>query len=138
MSLFHPGQFRSHSGHPLEFKIQCDCLTESDLDLFAKLIATKLYKDWEFNRVVGVPKGQPGGRDNGDLLAQYVRRHVKLVEPLTFTQTLIVDDVLTTGKSMEAARFQNVGASCVGAVIFARGPCPDWVKPLFTLNKACW
>lgn len=141
MSLFHPGRFWSHSGHPLEFKIECDCLTEGDLDLFGSIIAARLWTNQRavIHRVVGVPKGQPGGRDNGSLLAQYVRRHLDLCEN-TSGWTLIVDDVLTTGASMEATR-ESLGdplPTCLGAVIFARGPCPTWVRPVFTLNEACW
>lgn len=132
--LFVLGRFTSHSGLELAYKIECDALSERELNLFAELIVTRLYKGWKFNRVVGVPKGQSSGRDNGGILAQYVRRHTQL-KPSEFYQTLIVDDVLTTGRSMEAARRRNIGRfSCVGAVIFARGPCPDWVRPLFTVH----
>ena len=141
MSLFHPGEFWSHSGIRLPFKLECDCLTERDLDLFAELIATRLYppNQHSFCRVVGVPKGQPGGRDNGGVLAQYVRHHVNLVEDTGEAWTLIVDDVLTTGQSMNSTRFfQFYNRLCVGAVIFARGPCPEWVRPLFTLNELAW
>lgn len=141
VSLFHPGRFWSHSGRPLEFKIEANCLTESDLDLFAKLIATRLWSRERpvISRVIGVPKGQPGGRDNGGLLAQYVRRHMTVYEELR-GWTLIVDDVLTTGASMEIVR-ESLGdppPACLGAVIFARGPCPHWIRPVFTLNEACW
>jgi hypothetical protein len=48
---------------------------------------------------------------------------------------LIVDDVLTTGASMEAARAKLwPGSLPLGVVIFARGPCPDWVWPIFRLD----
>jgi hypothetical protein len=46
-------------------------------------------------------------------------------------------DVLTTGRGMEEARatlgWPNVRYPVVGVVVYARGPCPDWVKPLFPL-----
>jgi hypothetical protein len=136
VSLFQPGEFWSHSGVKLPFKIECDQLTEQDLDLFATLIATRLHRGFSFRQVVGVPRAQPGGRDNGGVLAQYVKRHLRLVDS-SAAPTLVVDDVLTTGTSMEAERtFQRM--PCLGAVIWARGPCPEWVRPLFTLNEACW
>lgn len=143
MSLFTPGEFWSHSGVKLTFKVECDCLTERDLDLFAELIVTRLYPPdrHTFRRVVGVPKTQPGGRDNGGVLAQYVRRHLKLTEADN-SRVLIVDDVLTTGASMYEQRVllgdHATVVSCLGAVIFARGPCPEWVRPLFTLNELVW
>ncbi len=138
-SLFVPGDFWSHSGRRLPFKVECDVLTERDLDLFGELIATRLYAGWEFGHVVGVPKGQPGGRDNGGVLAQYVKRHLTLHDADQLIRpVLIVDDVLTTGKSMEETRARKADRECIGAVIFARGPCPAWVKPLFTLNEKCW
>ena len=43
---------------------------------------------------------------------------------------LIVDDVLTTGLAMEMARKNQAD---IGVVLFARGPCPDWVWPVFQL-----
>ena len=45
---------------------------------------------------------------------------------------LIVDDVLTTGESMEKQRASR--KDTIGAVIFARGVCPAWVKPLFSME----
>ncbi|KKL20362.1 hypothetical protein LCGC14_2456230, partial [marine sediment metagenome] len=45
---------------------------------------------------------------------------------------LIVDDVLTTGASMEKQRAGRTNT--IGAVIFARGDCPAWVKPLFAME----
>lgn len=46
---------------------------------------------------------------------------------------LIVDDVYTTGGSMEKHRD---GRECIGAVVFARNPVTqDWIKPLFTMAQ---
>lgn len=44
---------------------------------------------------------------------------------------LIVEDVLTTGASMERAR---AGRDAIGVCVFARGPCPPWVRPIFQMN----
>jgi len=44
----------------------------------------------------------------------------------------MVDDVLLTGETIEA---QREGRDAIGTVIFAMGPCPEWVKPVFTLGK---
>ena len=42
---------------------------------------------------------------------------------------LIVDDVFTTGASMEALHTPGD----IGAVVFARGLCPSWITPLFQM-----
>jgi hypothetical protein len=47
---------------------------------------------------------------------------------------LIVDDVLTTGTSMEEARKQLGWDDATGIVIFARGRCPDWILPIFDMH----
>ena len=43
---------------------------------------------------------------------------------------LIVEDVVTTGGSMERIRADRLA---VGVCVFARGPCPWWVTPLFQM-----
>jgi len=50
---------------------------------------------------------------------------------------LIVDDVLTTGSSMEEVR-KEMGTyyQSEGFVLFARGECPDWITPLFQMPGA--
>ena len=114
MSLFKLGDFKSHSGNILSWKIECDALTEDDWQCLAVIIAKVV---GPFGSVEGVPQG-------GLPLATALQRHV------THGELLIVDDVLTTGISMEDQRY---GRTAKGAVIFARGPCPVWVKPIFKM-----
>lgn len=45
---------------------------------------------------------------------------------------LIVDDVLTTGRSMEKQRSKR---EAKGIVLFARGPCPLWVEAVWMLLR---
>ena len=51
---------------------------------------------------------------------------------------LIVDDVLTTGKSMNEI-YEHLHTKhdkkTKGVVVFARSGCPDWITPIFQLNK---
>lgn len=105
--------FVMHNGKPSDFKIECDALTDEEIETFAMLIA----KRFQFRDVVPVPRG--GYRIRG-ALKKYCS-----AGPL-----LIVDDVLTTGLSMEMERIEP---SDIGVVLFARGPCPDWVHPVFSL-----
>ena len=120
-NLFQLGDFALHTGTVTSrWKIECDALTTADWETLAELIAGRV----EFRRVVGIPEG-------GMKLERALRTHEQVSRP--DLPILIVDDVLTTGASMEDRR-QAVGRrDAVGAVVFARGPCPDWVYPLFQM-----
>lgn len=120
MNLFVDGEFTAHSGETLPFKIECDALADSDLGTLASEIVRRVGL---FRVVVGVPRG-------GIRIAQALAPHQTLS---VFHPMLIVDDVLTTGVSMEEAR-KRFGQKTIGAVIFARRPCPDWIMPLFLMS----
>lgn len=117
--LFKLGDFTLHSGEKSDFKIDCDALCEADWACLAHIISTK----HKFSNVIGIPEG---GLKLARALCQY---------SLNGEPTLIVDDVLTTGSSLEEARKQVRGES-IGAVAFARGKCPAWVTPLFQLRQS--
>lgn len=111
--LFQEGEFRSHSGLILPDKIDCDALTEKDWQSVAAWFARRI----AFQKAVGVPRG---GLRLASALAPYA----------TSGPVLIVDDVLTTGGSMEKARLESPGA--IGAVLFARTrEVPDWILARF-------
>lgn len=78
-----------------------------------------------FTSVLGIPTG-------GEPLAQALRPYAS--PPEQCNGLLIVDDVLTTGDSMERVRRVRSEAIVQGAVIFARGECPDWITPLFQMR----
>lgn len=114
MSLFNCGYFVLHSGTDSDFKIDCDSLKDEDIDSLAAMVGPKL----NFGSVEGVPEG-------GLRLAKALKPYAT-----SYPFPLIVDDVLTTGKSMEE---QRAGRHASGLVIFSRTfPCPQWIKPLFT------
>lgn len=121
-NLFRLGDFRLHSGTFSTWKIDCDALTDDDIeclaDLGRKLVGT-------FGQAFGIPEG-------GNRLAKAMERWADPWSP----RILIVDDVLTTGLSMENARqmLPPHAGEAVGLVIFARGPCAPWVKAIFTVN----
>ncbi len=122
MPLFRCESFRSHSGLSLDFKIDCDALSNRDIACLARIIA----KRQEFRHVHGIPRG-------GTRLAEVLREYS---DPDS-TNVLIVDDVLTTGRSMEEAKrkYEPTGLSIVGWVIFARGRLPNWIYAVFELNE---
>jgi orotate phosphoribosyltransferase len=118
MALFENKPFVSHAGINLSFKIECDALDNDDIETLAEIIGKK----FSFGRVYGIPTG-------GLRLASALERFRS-----SSGKVLIVDDVLTTGVSMEALR-REVGADSVGVVIFARGKCPAWIYPIFQLAE---
>jgi len=115
--LFRCGLYTLHSGDTSEFKIDCDALTDADLNVVAHELRKRLPP---FSAVVGVPTG-------GERIAEKLRPYGNT----NGAKILIVDDVLTTGASMEECRN---GQDVIGAVIFARGKCPEWVTPLFQME----
>lgn len=128
-NLFQRGFFQLHSGKLSSWKIDCDALTDDDVKTLAELIFTL---QEPFGSVEGVPAG---GLRLAAALVPYAERYS--------TIHLIVDDVLTSGGSMERARSAYL-ASCPadfsvrGAVLFARGACPGWVNALFAMHPFFW
>ena len=117
--LFNLGDFKSHSGATLPWKVDCDALEVRDWRCIAAVLAKQVMP---FGSVEGVPRG-------GLLLAMAMKQYV------TQGGLLIVDDVLTTGGSMEAHR---AGRKAQGAVFLARSSCPSWVDALLYTKGAEW
>jgi len=124
MNLFKKGEIKLHSGKISDFKIECDALSYDDLDTLAYLVSKKI----KFVVVNGVPQG-------GLKFAEALRKYKSETGPV-----LIVDDVLTTGNSMNEERARvskllslNSKKDFKGVVIFARGKCPKWVTPIFQM-----
>lgn len=116
-SLFCRGSFQLHSGGQSHWKVECDALTNEDWAALA-FIGLELLGWPRFKQAVGVPRG-------GLRLAQALQVGATGDGP-----TLIADDVLSTGASMESLKSQTEG-ECIGLVVFARGPCPSWVRAIW-------
>ncbi len=123
MGLFQLGEFVLHSGATSRVKIDCDALTDDDIACLAFMLSERLPP---FCSVEGIPEG-------GLRLAKALRSFAGWGGG----NHLIVDDVLTTGSGMVEARKKYPGAPVIGAVLFARGPCPDWIVPLFRMEPSC-
>lgn len=118
-----------HSGGLAHYKIECDALTDDDIATLAFIIAQKgkeitREEGSGIREVYGVPRG-------GTRLAEALRPHL---DTRWGKIRLIVDDVLTTGKSMETAKSNLGWSDAYGVVIFARGNCPSWIKPIFSMQ----
>ena len=123
-NLFQSLNFKSHSGLNLSWKIVMDALTDPEWFTIKKMI---MEITPPFREAVGIPRG---GVKLGDLLNEHATG--KEEDPIC-----IVDDVLTTGESMEhfLSQYQRNRRSftAIGWVVFARTRCPDWVTPLFQM-----
>lgn len=117
--LFLGGEFVFHSGERSSWKIECDALSDVEIELLAGMISIRV---GSFGLVEGVPRG-------GLRIAAALQRYADPMNPRA--PLLIVDDVCTTGASLEQ---QRAGREAVGYVVFARGPVPSWCAALFTLD----
>ena len=127
MSLFQWGNFTLHSGMQTWWRIDCDNLTNSEIHLLAKLIAEKVGTYHE----VSCPESHPGSAVHGLKAALLQYREPRYAGKKIM---LLVDDVLTSGATMQHIKdLNNKYYEYKGAVIFARGLCPDWVTPIFQM-----
>jgi hypothetical protein len=117
--MFNWGEFESNAGLKLPFKLELDDLTDADWHCLARIVARRQ----RFTHVEGVPTG---GLKFAAALEPYALGEVDYYPDL-----LIVDDVLTTGGSMER---QRAGRRAHGVVVFARGNVPAWITPIFELS----
>ena len=122
--LFQSIDFTSHSGLDLSWKIEMDALSDPEWFTIKKMI---MELTPPFKEAVGIPQG---GTKLGDLLNEHGTGKEK--DPIC-----IVDDVLTTGESMEyfLTQYQRNRRpfTTIGWVVFARGQCPGWVTSLFQM-----
>lgn len=120
------GEFTLHSGKKSTFKIDCDALTNDDIEVIALMLKYRLPP---FGEVEGVPQG---GLRLAAAMRKYAVPGVQRKGWYGATALLIVDDVFTTGMSMEEHRG---GRPAMGAVIFAREETPEWITPLWILSQ---
>jgi orotate phosphoribosyltransferase len=114
--LFQSGSFTLASGETSNWKIECDGISPLEWKTLA-LMASEILPP--FGAVEGVPRG---GIPFAEALAEYA----------TEGPLLIAEDVVTTGGSMERYRADR---EAIGVAVFSRGTAPEWVTPLFVLNR---
>ena len=125
-NLFVEETFVGHSGGTLHWKIEMDALTDAEWKCIARMIMEH-QKDF-FQAAIGIPRG---GLKLSGYLNQYATQNSK--DPY-----LLVDDVLTTGGSMEQYRDEHLKEKdVIGWVVFARTAPQEWVKALFQMPE-CW
>ncbi len=126
MGLFNTGLYKLNSGLMSWLKIDVDALSDEDIDTAARLISCLV---GPFSSVDGIPRGG--------------LRLAKALQPFISSTGLhlVIDDVLTSGGSLERyqqqwwdehpERIQEYNGGLIGAVLFGRGLCPPWVKAVF-------
>ncbi len=125
MTLLKIGDFISHLGSTFPFKINCDSLTNDDIDCIAEYIATRC----NFSVALGFTRG-------GIRLAENLEPYAVQDAPFN---VLIVDDVLTTGLSMEQFKAklppQVHWDDVSGWVIFTRTEPAPWINYVFKTSE---
>jgi len=120
--LFVEEDFIGHSGGELHWKIECDAITSPEWKCIARMIFERERRP--FQAVIGIPRG---GVELGKWLNEYSTQNPE--HPY-----LIVDDVLTTGGSMNEYREEHFDEKeSFGWVVFARKQPQPWVKALFQM-----
>lgn len=120
---FQLGDYTFASGRRSTFKVECDDLTDAELAAMCSVLARILRP---FGEVHGVPTG-------GLRVADHMRPH-----SVPGCMPLVVDDVWTTGGSMERYWDSLGRPMALRAVLFARGPYPPGVVALWTLDPHLW
>ena len=124
-NLFTSGDFTSHAGLPLKWKIECDAIRPEEWETLAQMIME--YETMPFREVSGIPTG-------GMALASALDKYKS---PNADDFVLVVDDVWTTGMSMKDHIKENypsyLKAQVKKWVVFARRPPDDGTKALFTM-----
>lgn len=122
--LFQTGAYTFNSGVRSPIKLECDKLSDSEIETLALIGAHQVC---HFGVIVPVPKGKSDSPiDNAKRLAEALAPYARSSCPTI----LIVDDVWTTGGSMEACRIDRHSSEhrcVVGWVAFAYQKPAPWV-----------
>ena len=122
--LFIEEDFTGHSGGQLHWKIEMDALDGAEWKCIARMIME--HETRPFQAAIGIPRG---GLTLSTYLNEYSTQNPE--DPY-----LIVDDVLTTGGSMDEFKEEHFkDKKVVGWVVFARRKPADWINALFLMPK---
>ena len=122
MNLFQKISFISHAGLPLNWKIECDALSEDDWKGIARMIMD--YEKRPFGSVEGIPRG---GIPLAKALSEYA----------TEGPPMIVDDVYTTGTSFKEFIAENYpDEKVICWTVFARDVISGNINALFQMPSS--
>ena len=114
--MFRLGEYKSRSGRMLPYKVECNDLTYEDMIA----IADHIKRNYEFGAIYAMS-------ENMIPITKMLKEHMSCHRTI-----LVLDDVLTTGETFKTFKNTYKGKfDIIGVVIFARGKCPSWVKPIW-------
>ena len=124
-NLFQIGDFISHAGLPLKWKIECDAIKPEEWDALATMIMD--FEKRPFSDVEGIPRG---GVPLAKALKKYATGDIS-------DRLLVVDDVYTTGTSFKEYCEVKYGSGTLiyKWCVFARKPPTDGINALFTMPE---
>ena len=123
-NLFQLGDFTLASGAKSSWKLECDALTDADWAALAVMVHQIV---GPFSRVYGVPRG---GLKLSAALAPLATAGAYL--------PLVVDDVFTTGGSLDRFIASQQLEPCMRCVVFARGWLPWGTHAVLQMPKELW
>ena len=124
------GEFTSHAGKQLPFKLECDAFDSQDWDTIAKIVMT--YQTRPFSHAEGIPRG---GVPFAEAMNKYASGDEK-------DMPMICDDIWTTGTSFREYIKEKYPGWLSGFgfrwVVFQRGPIDNMnsCNALFRLPEA--
>jgi hypothetical protein len=130
MDFLKHGEFLSHSGITLRYKVECDALSDATWECFASEIARATKSLGGITEVHGIPSG---GMKLANALGRYATEGGRIVA--------IVDDVLTTGRSMEEKKKKLIEdgvepGDIYGFVLVRRSQdWTNWIYPFFYVSS---
>ena len=141
MNLFQKEKSTSHAGLELNWKIECDAISDAEWDCLATMIME--IQTRPFSKVIGIPRG---GKKLEEALQPYCNlgSYNNHVGNVVNHPILIVDDVWTTGASFrEFTEIQVIKTDIekngwFGWCIFARTQPTNRVTALFQMPKAAY
>lgn len=131
MPIFQWGDFVLHSGLGAWWRIDCDAFTDSEIELFAKLIKEKV---GVFTHV-SCPKSHPGSMP--PKLVEALKKYRSEESQIKVRTMLVVDDVASSFTSVigEMNKHAPYFDEVVASVVFTRSlDIPPRVFPLFMGN----
>lgn len=124
MDLFQSGTFKLAAGSISDFKIECDALSDAEVEALAGQLVARL-PPFRWN-VYGIPRG-------GLRIARAMEKYAQ-----GEGGRLIVDDVYTTGRSfrefMNGLDMNEAPEGWLFGVFFARTQPPDFITALFQMS----
>jgi len=121
------GDHKLNAGKRSCYKLVCDQFIADNVEALAWMLRQLA---GPYGSVAGIPRG---GLSLAAAMEKYRDRSLERT-------LLLVDDVITTGGSLNRERERLAGQydHIIGVAVFSRGPLPSWVSAMFEMPKSFW